>query len=131
MATSAVSKSSAGTTFGIEASVPLETRSPASFVLVFDNTGGLTTGLALSNVASQGANVTVKMKDDAGQPLQSATIWSPHMGTHRSCYRDQYASSAGKRGTVEFVTPVGGRISVIGVRARPDGRLTTIPVLAK
>ena len=38
------------TTFGQEASVPLETRTPNSFVLVFDDTNGLTTGVALANL---------------------------------------------------------------------------------
>ena len=39
------------TTFGQEASVPLETRTPNSFVLVFDDTNGLTTGVALANLS--------------------------------------------------------------------------------
>jgi len=53
------------TTYGQEASVPLETRTPASFVLVFDDTNGLTAGVALSNVAATGANVTVNIYDDS------------------------------------------------------------------
>ena len=35
------------------------------------------------------------------------------------------------RGTVEFVVPQGGALSVIGLRAKLDGTLTTIPLLVK
>jgi hypothetical protein len=40
--------------------------------------------------------------------------------------------TAGKRGTVEFQTPGGGRISALGIRAVAATHvITTIPVLAK
>ena len=39
--------------------------------------------------------------------------------------------TANKRGMVEFVVPQGGKISAIGLRAKNDGTLTTIPVLTK
>ena len=42
-----------------------------------------------------------------------------------------YASAANARGMVEFLVPTGGKISVIGLRAKGDGTVTTIPVLAK
>ena len=42
-----------------------------------------------------------------------------------------YASAANVRGMVEFLVPTGGKISVIGLRAKADGTVTTIPVLAK
>ena len=42
-----------------------------------------------------------------------------------------YPETARKRGMVEFVTPAGGKISVIGLRAKSDGTLTTIPVLSR
>jgi hypothetical protein len=44
---------------------------------------------------------------------------------------NSYASVAAKRGTVEFRTPAGAQISVLGLRATPTGAVTTIPVLAK
>jgi hypothetical protein len=46
----------------------------------------------------------------------------------------KYASSAGKRGTVEFDTPAGGWISALGLRgnqiAPAASALTTLPVLS-
>jgi hypothetical protein len=119
------------TTFGQEASVPIETRTPNSFVLIFDNTDGLTTGLALANVASQAARVVVNLRDDVGALLLSTSISLLAQGHTSFMLPDTYAITAGKRGSVEFLTPTGGLISVIGVRAKPDGTLTTIPVLAK
>ena len=119
------------TQFSQEASVPLEQREAGSYVLPFDNTSGLTAGLALANVANVGAGVNVVIRNDAGTLLQSAVINLPASGQTSFLLPDQYPLAAGKRGTIEFITPPGGRISVIGLCAGTAGNLTTIPVLAK
>jgi hypothetical protein len=116
---------------GHEASVPLETRSANAYVLAFDNTDGLTTGLALSNVANLPGDVMVNVRDEAGMLIQSDTISLPAQGHTSFMLPDRYATAAGKRGTVEFVTPTGGRTSALGFRTNADGTLTAIPVLAK
>lgn len=118
-------------TFGQEASVPLETRTPGSFVLVFDDTNGLTTGVALSNIAGSTANVTAKIYDDAGTMLQTASINLAGQGHTSFMLPDNYPSTANRRGMVEFVVPAGGKISAVGLRAKSDGTLTTIPVLTR
>ncbi|MEQ1948836.1 MAG: FG-GAP-like repeat-containing protein [Bryobacteraceae bacterium] len=119
------------TTFGQEASVALETRTPSSFLLAFDNTGGLTTGVALSNAVNATQNVQVILRDDAGTTLQTTSISLPPRGHTSFLLPSNYANAANKRGLVEFVVPNGGRISVIGLRAKADGTLTTLPVLAR
>jgi hypothetical protein len=122
------------TTFNQEASVPLETRSPNSFVVVFDDTNGLTTGVALANLANSTANITVNLRDDAGAPLHTATITLQPRGHTSFMLPDPtkgFPITANKRGMAEFVVPTGGQISAIGLRAKADGTLTTIPVLAK
>ena len=119
------------TTFGQEASVPLETRNLAAYVLAFDNTGGLTTGLALANVSGQAANIPVLIRDDTGANLSSTTLSLPAKGHTSFMLPDKYKVANGKRGTVEFDTPSGGQISVVGLRAKNDGTLTTIPVLGR
>jgi len=119
------------TTFGQEASVPLETRTPNSFELVFDDTNGLTTGVALANLNASTANITVRIYDDAGTLLQTAPL---NLGgrVHTSfLLPTNYALTANRRGMVEFVVPPGAKISAIGLRATNDGALTTIPVLTK
>ena len=43
---------------------------------------------------------------------------------------DRFTSTVNQTGTIEFDTPQGGQISVLGLRFPPSGRVTTIPVLA-
>jgi hypothetical protein len=118
-------------TFNQEASVPLETRTPNSFVLVFDDTNGLTTGVALANQNATAANVTARMYDDAGTLLQTASINLGSRAHTSFLLPTNYAVTTNKRGMVEFVVPAGAKISAVGLRAKSDGTLTTIPVLAK
>jgi len=119
------------TTFGQEASVPLETRNPSAFVLAFDNTNGVVTGVAVANVSGQAATIPVTIRDDAGAVMGNANIQLAGNGHASFLLGDKYSVVNGKRGTVEFGTPGGGRISVIGLRAKTNGSLTTIPVLTK
>jgi hypothetical protein len=116
---------------GQEAVVPLETRNASAYVLAFDNTNGLATGLALANVSDQPANVPIVLRDDTGASVGTATINLLAHGHTSFMLTSSYASVAGKRGTVEFDTPAGGQISVLGLRATPTGAVTTIPLLAK
>jgi hypothetical protein len=120
------------TTFGQEASLPLETRNPASFVLVFDHTNDLTTLVALANRMSGSAvDIPVNVRDDAGELLLTTAIHLAAQGHTSFMLPDRYAEAAGKRGMVEFTVPTGGLISVVGLRTKADGTLTTIPALTK
>ena len=116
---------------GQEAVVPLETRNTTAYLLAFDNTNGVGTGVALANVSNQATNVPVVLRDDTGATLGMATINLPARGHTSFMLTSSYSSVAGKRGTVEFDTPAGTQITVLGLRATPSGTLTTIPVLAK
>ncbi|MEQ1948311.1 MAG: hypothetical protein ABL995_14055 [Bryobacteraceae bacterium] len=119
------------TTFGQEASVPLETRTPTSFVLAFDNTNDLTTGVALSVVSANSVNIPVKINDDTGATLQTTGITLGGHGHVSFLLPNNFAAAQNKRGTVEFTVPSGAQIAVIGLRAKADGTLTTIPMLVK
>ena len=119
------------TTFGQEASVPLETRAPGSFVLVFDDTDGIATGVALANVMNSPANTIVNVRDDTGALLQTGSINLAAHGHTSFLLSAAYASAANVRGMVEFLVPTGWKIGVIGLRAKADRTVTTIPVLAK
>ena len=118
---------------GQEAVVPLETRTSGTFVLAYDNTNGLATGVALANVASTAASVPVTVLDDTGATLTIGTIPLAAKGHASFMLTDSthgFPVTAGKRSTVEFQTPVGVRISALGIRAA-GSVITTIPVLAK
>jgi hypothetical protein len=118
---------------GQEAVVPLETRAPGSFVLAYDNTSGLATGVALSNVNATAAIVVVTVLDDSGTILAAGAISliaKGHASFMLTDSRQGFPMTAGKRGTIEFQTPAGGRISALGIRAA-GSVITTIPVLAR
>ena len=118
-----------------EAVVPMETRYASSYLLAFDNTGVLVLGVAVETVSSQAASVPVVIRDESGTVIgpPAATLFLAGNGHYSFGLATQYPVTAGKRGTIEFDTPAGGRISVLGIRTTPLGTtntLTTIPALA-
>ncbi|MEQ1948356.1 MAG: hypothetical protein ABL995_14285 [Bryobacteraceae bacterium] len=62
---------------------------------------------------------------------QSATIALAAHGHTSFLLPNTFSVAANKRGMVEFIVPAGGSISAVGLRAKADGTLTTVPVLAK
>jgi hypothetical protein len=121
-----------------EAVVPMETRNASSYILAFDNTGGVVLGVAVANVSAQTAIIPVVIRDDTGAVISAggATI-SLGGNSHTAFVLSDpvlgFPVTANKRGTIEFQTPAGGQISVLGIRTTPIGgtnTLTTIPALA-
>jgi hypothetical protein len=125
-----------------EAVVPMETRNASSYLLAFDNTNGLLLGVSVENVTSQNAVIEVVIRDDTGVQISApgATI-SVGPNGHRAFVLSDPAQgfpvTANKRGTIEFDTPAGGQISVLGIRFTPQvaaqgagSMLTTVPPLA-
>jgi hypothetical protein len=121
-----------------EAVVPMETRNAISYLLPFDNTSGVVLAVAVANVSSQMADIGVVIRDDTGAQIGTpgTTLTLPangHMSFVSSDPVHGFPVTASKRGTVEFDTPSGGQISVLGIRTTPLGSsntLTTIPALA-
>jgi len=113
-----------------QAAVPLETLNASSYLLAFDNTGSLSTGLAIANLATQDANIQAIIRDDSGAMIGTEMINVPALGHTSFTLSSTYAVTAGIRGTVEFDTPAGGQINVLGLRANGPA-LTTVPVLAE
>jgi hypothetical protein len=113
-----------------EVASPLEARSAASYMLWFDNTGGITTGLALANLTAQPAAVAVTVRDDGGASITTDTVDLPAQGHTSFMLADRLALTSGRRGTVEFHAPAGGQISVLGLRFNA-GAFTSVPVMAK
>jgi len=119
-----------------EAVVPMETRNASSYLLAFDNTNGLALGVALQNVSVQNALIPVIIRDDGGAVISApgAAIFLMGYG-HKSFVLSDllqgFPVTANRRGTIEFDTPAGGQISVLGLRfTPPNNALTTIPALA-
>ncbi len=117
---------------GQEAVVPLESRVANGFLIAFDNTNGTATGIAVNNVSAQAVNVPVIMRDDAGNQLTTDTLnlnANGHLGFTLGSSR--YPQTANIRGTLEFGTPPGGQIGVLGIRIPVGRTYTTLPALAK
>ena len=118
-----------------EAVVPMETRNAPSYLLAFDNTGGVVLGIAIDNVSSQAAVIPVIIRDQTGAVISTpGTTLSLAANGHTSfVLSTQYPVTANIHGTIEFDTPGSGPISVLGIRTTPLGTtntLTTIPALA-
>ena len=117
-----------------EAVVPMETRNASSYLLAFDNTGGVVLGVAVENISAQSANIGVVIRDETGAIISNGTVVALAGNGHTSFVLSSlYPATSGKRGTIEFDTPAGGHISVLGIRTTPLGSsttLTTIPALA-
>jgi len=119
-------------------SVPLETVNANSYILAFDETGSLTTGLAIANATAQAANVNVVVRDDTGAQIGTGAI-SLKAQSHTSFMLTGPPSGfpaipAGVRGTIEFDTPTGGQIAPLGLRASTISggfTITTIPLLTR
>jgi len=114
---------------GQEATVPFETRNAGAYVLAFDNTAQLATGVAIANLSTQAASVGMTLRDDAGNTLQTTTIPVPANGHYAFVLGGVYPLAAGRRGTVEF-SSAGAKISVLGIRANGNA-FTSIPVLTR
>jgi hypothetical protein len=119
-----------------EAVVPMETRSANSYILAFDNTNGVVLGVAVANVSAQAGTVGVILRNDAGAQIGTGSIAMQPNGHKSFVLSDPttgFPVTANIRGTIEFDTPPGGQISVLGIRTTPLGNsntLTTIPALA-
>ena len=116
---------------GQEALVSLENRNASSYILAFDNTGGISTGVAVSNSSRQVANVPVIIRDDSGAQIGTSTIPLAANGHGAFVLATQFPETAGIRGTLEFTTPAGAQINVLGIRSPPTHTFTNLPTLTR
>ncbi len=118
---------------GQAAVAPLETRNASSYLLPFDNTGTLATGLAIANLSSVQTSISLIVRDDSGAQIGTGQITLPAMGHDSFMLQeglDGLSVTNGKRGTIEFDTASSGQISVLGLRANAKA-ITSLPVLTK
>jgi hypothetical protein len=116
---------------GQEAVVPLETRNAGSYLIAFDNTNNTATGVAVSVASTQAVSVPYIIRDVNGNQLATGTIPLAANGHTSFMLASQMPATAGIAGTVEFDTPAGAQISVLGIRSPPALTFTTLPPLAK
>jgi hypothetical protein len=116
---------------GQEAVVLLENRAANAYLLAFDNTAGVVTGVAVNNASAQAATVPVIIRNESGAQIDSGSIGLAANGHNAFVMSTQFPVTANIRGTLEFDTPAGGQIGVVGIRTTPKPAFTTLPPLAK
>jgi hypothetical protein len=116
---------------GQEAMLPLESRNASSYILAFDNTGGTATGVAVSTSSQQAVSVPVVIRDDTGAQIGTGAIPLAANGHTAFVLSSEFSVTAGKRGTLEFTTPAGAQIGVLGIRTPPTNNFTTLPALTR
>jgi hypothetical protein len=113
-----------------EAIVPIESRNDGSYVLAFDNTAGVSTGVAVANRSAAAANIGAVIRDNTGTTLGTGFVHIPGNGHSAFVLSDQFPSTGKSSGTIEFLTPGSGSVSVLGIRFPGSGEFSTIPVVA-
>jgi hypothetical protein len=125
---------------GQEAVVPIESRNVSGYLLAFDNTSGIATSISVNNVTSgqQQVTIPVVVRDDSGNLLGQHNLLMAPNGEFSGVLAQApplgavlFPETANIRGTIEFDTPSGAQIGVLGVRSPPTRTYTTLPALAK
>ena len=114
-----------------EAVVPLETRNANSYTVVYDNTEGNSTGLALANASDQAVTLSLNLRDDGGSQISGGSVTLPAHGHTALTMSQAYPGTAGIRGTVQISSLTSTPFSALGIRFTSSQNITTIPVLVK
>ena len=111
---------------GQEAIVPMQ-NIESSWVLAFDNTNNIATGVAVSNSYAEAVTIPVTIRDDQGNQIGASIVSLAANGHTSFMLKDQYPATAGIRGTLEFHNPNPGTatIGVLGIRSPPQLTFTT------
>ena len=110
-----------------EAAVNLQVQNATTYTLPFDNTGGISTGVAMSTTSASPTTVQIVIEDDKGTLITTDSVTLSARGHHSFVLNTNYTAAAGVRGTIQFQSPAGSQIGVIGIRALATGAYTTIP----
>jgi hypothetical protein len=110
-----------------EAAVPLQLQNSTTYTLPFDNTNGISTGIAMATASTTSTTVQILVTNDQGAQIATDTIVLPGLGHHQFVLGTNYPASNSVRGTIQFQVPAGSQIGVIGIRALASGAYTTIP----
>lgn len=112
-----------------EGTIPLQTQFPSKLILPFDNTSGFSTGLAIANLAANGARVLATIWDRSGSQIGSESINLVADGHGGYMLPDLFTETTGQGGTIEFQNPDGGGLAAIGLRFSPQGTFTSVPTI--
>ncbi len=110
--------------------VPLESAFSPTFLLPYDGTGGLQTGIALANLASnQPCTITATILNEIGDRIATGSIVLPAGGHTSFMLGDKFPATITNRGIVQFSEVSSTNISGLGLRVYPIGGFTSVPKL--
>ena len=99
-----------------EATVPIVSQFDSHFVLLFDNTAGFVTGLAVANPTTDSVAIPVTIRDQSGNVIDHQFIRLGSYSHTAFNLPDFWPSTAGARGAIEFQTS-GFGVAALGLRA--------------
>ena len=113
-----------------EGAVALETSPQTTLQLPYDNTNGLTSAVAITNLAPNfTSSFTATLWDTSGVPLAVRTFSMFPLGHTSFTMTDRFPEAAGNRGIVVFSNTTGASLTGLGLRVNPAGGFTSVPVL--
>jgi hypothetical protein len=99
-----------------EATVPIVSQFDSHFVLLFDNTAGFTTGLAVANPTLDSVSIPVTIRDQSGNVIDNQFIRLGSYSHTAFNLPDIWFSTSDRRGAIEFQTS-GFGVAALGLRA--------------
>jgi hypothetical protein len=112
-----------------EAVVPVVSQFDSHFVLLYDNTAGYVTGIAMANPTSSSVVVPITIRNESGQVIDRRTESLGGFQHKAFAISDRWPTTDGLRGSIEFVTS-GFGVGVLGLRFNPAGAFTSFHVLS-
>jgi hypothetical protein len=106
---------------------PAPDQFPSAVTLPYDNTAGFLMGVALANLSTSFASVTVTMWDDLGNQLGTQNLSIAGSGHAAFVLPNQFPLTSGKRGILRFQAT--GGIAGLGLRFSPFGTFTSVPAM--
>lgn len=108
-----------------EAVIPVQNTVMDRQVLLFDNTNGFITGLAIANGKSLTETVQATIRDENGNVLGRMTKTFQAFEHVAAALPNYFTATTGKKGTIEFQAAEYG-ISAIALRFNPTGPFTSL-----
>jgi hypothetical protein len=112
-----------------EAVVPVVNQFGSRFVLLYDNTDGFSSAMALANPGLSSVSVPALVRSENGEILDRGLITLGGYNHRAQTVQSAFPVTAGRRGTVEFLA-TGNGVGVLGLRFNPGGSFTSVHVLS-
>jgi hypothetical protein len=108
-----------------EAIVPFSNIWSQNVTMLYDQTNGFSTGLALVNPGQNTVSLSVAIRDQSGATIGVDTVRLPPFSHQASFVSERYPITANGHGSL-LITSDGG-ISALGLRFSPSGTFTSFP----